>query len=134
MRKNKEKKAKNTQNVKIAKNIDKTTEKYKVALKLVNSMLKNMNKPQITDLTEFRDINREDIIIDANKQLILDMGDEIWAHYDKNKCGYYRKTPAWALNILRGMMRELGLCLSNGKKEKTTSVGVRKLFILYTIS
>ena len=50
--------------------ITKDSEKYKVALKLVNKILVNLGKDEITDLTDFKDIDREDIIKDVNKKAL----------------------------------------------------------------
>ena len=95
--------------IKVTKEIDKTTDQYKMALKLVNAILKNLNKDQIDDLTDFKDIDREDIIKDDNKKLLKEMEGELFPLFNKVKCGYYRKSDNSVLNCLRGMCREIGL-------------------------
>lgn len=96
---------------KVYVNIDKTTDKYKILLKYVNGLLKNMGKEQIDDLTEFKNIDRLDIIKEKNRQLFNKMAPFLFKHYDKMNCGYYRNkgSPNEPLNCLRGMVKELGL-------------------------
>ncbi len=116
--------------------IDKTSDKYKVALKLVNKILKNIGKDEIDDLTKFVDIDREDIIKEVNKKALDDMEKEIFALYDKKKCGYYRKTDALVLNCLRGMMKEAGFEFNYEQKDRHEEINgksFRKTFLLYAI-
>ena len=98
--------------------IDHTGEKYQVLLKFVNKILLNIDEPKIDKLTDFKDIDREDIIKDVNKQALDDMQKELFAQFNKKNCGYYRKTPAIVLNCLRGMMKEIGLNMVKKQKEK----------------
>lgn len=106
------------ESVKVNKEIDKTTDKYKMALKLVNAILKNLNKDPIDDLTEFKDIDREDIIKDDNKKVLKDMEGELFNVFDKKKCGYYRKTDNLVLNTLRGICKEVGVEFVIEKKNR----------------
>ncbi len=91
--------------------IDKATKdsvKYQLALKLVNKILTNIGKPAIDDLTKFIKIDREDIIKDVNKQSLDEMAPELFQHFDKTKCGYYRKTNNLVINCLRNIMKSIG--------------------------
>lgn len=96
--------------------IEKDSDKYKIVLKLINKILKNMGKDEIDDITKFTDIDREDIIKEANIKALNDMDGELFKHFNKKNCGYYRKTDALVLNCLRGMMKEAGFKLA--KKQK----------------
>ena len=98
------------------KQIDKTTDKYKLALKLINKILLNIGVSEIDCLTKFQNIDREYIIKVENKIILDDMADKLFEHFDKKKCGYYRKTDYIVLNCLRGMMKELGLEMYIDKK------------------
>ena len=102
---------------------NKNTDKYKVALKFVNNILVNLEKDVIDDLTKFKDIDREDIIKDVNKKSLMDMEKELFAHFDKKKCGYYRKTDAIVLNCLRGIIKEAGFKLSFEQKDRHEVIG-----------
>ena len=117
--------------------VTKDSDKYKVALKLVNKILINLGKDEIDDLTNFKDIDREDIIKDVNKQALDGLAKEIFKHYDKKKCGYYRKTDALVLNVLRGMMKDTGFKLSKKQEDKHKVIdgqNFRKTYMLYSIN
>ena len=105
--------------------INKDDDKYKLALKFVNVILTNIGKEEVDDLTKFKDIDREDIIKDVNKTSLDEMSNELFSHFDKKKCGYYRKTEAIVLNCLRGIMKELGYEMIKLKKEKCEEINGR---------
>lgn len=92
-------------------NIDKTTEQYKVALKYVNIILKNCNKPEITALENFTKIPRKDILKQENIDALNNgLADEIFKYYDKTKLGFYRKyAPTYPICVLKGMIKSLNL-------------------------
>ena len=116
--------------------IDKTSDKYRVLLKLVNKILKNIEKEEINDLTEFINIDRDDIIKDVNIKALKSMSKELFKHYDKYKCGYYRKSVGYVLNCLRGMLKELGFQLTYTRKELGEYVdgkSLRRTHTFYTI-
>ena len=71
--------------------IEKDSDKYKVLLKLLNNILINIDKQEINDITDFKDIDREDIIKDVNLETLCEMEKELFnEHYNKKKCGYYK--------------------------------------------
>jgi hypothetical protein len=108
--------------------LDKNSEKYMVALKFVNGILENINKSKINDLTEFNNVDRNDIIIEKNIELLTKMEPEIWKHYSKVKCGAYHKSDNRVLNILRGMIRENNLKINITRKDISEKTGVLKGF------
>ena len=111
------------------KNIDKTTDKYKVALKFINKILENIKKDQIDDLTDFKNIDRLDIIKPENKIVLEEMESEIFKHFSKIKCGYYRKSEAgdnYTINCLRGMIKIIGLKLNFIQKEQVETIDNKK--------
>ena len=111
-------------------------EKYKVALKLVNKILVNIGKEEIDDLVKFVEIDREDIIKEVNKEVLVGMEKELFPLFNKNKCNYYRKTDALILNCLRGVIKQTGLTLTNTKKDITTTINgqnYRKTHMIYSI-
>ena len=101
-----------TQNI-----IDKNSDKYKVLLKLVNSILSNIGQDEIDEITEFINIDRDDIIKDVNTISFRAIEKELFEHYDKYKCGYYKKSNAYVLNCLRGLVKQLGYELIYTRKE-----------------
>jgi len=110
--------------VNVDKNINKTTDKYKVLLKFVNKILFNIGKENIVDLIEFKNIDRNDIAKNSNNKVLKRMSNSIFKHFNKKKCGYYRKTDNKALNCLRGMCKEIGLELRVKKHTKTVNCKV----------
>lgn len=97
--------------------IDKNSDKYKVLLKLVNNILSNIGKEKIVEVTEFQNIDRDDIIKEVNITTFRAIEKELFEYYDKYKCGYYKKSNAYVLNCLRGLVKELGYKLIYTRKE-----------------
>jgi hypothetical protein len=116
--------------------LDKIDEKYIIALKLINIILKNADKKEITDLLEFKNINRQEIVTDKNLEQLNNMENELYKHFDKVKCGYYRKTDNYVINFLRGMIKQLGYKIILEQKDKTLTINgesYRKKYMIYHI-
>jgi len=114
-----------------ADNTDKTTDKYKVLLKFVNKILANIGKIQITDLREFKEIRREDLIKDVCVKIYNDMEYELFECFDKKKCSWYTRKSVryYVITFLRSAAKDVGLKLK--LHEKCTHKG--KLIVKYTI-
>ena len=84
-------------------------------------------------LLKFIQIDRLDIIKPKNTKALEDMENDIFGPFDKNKCGYYRKTTNIVLNCLRGLIKQVGLQLTFEKKDITNADGFRRTHCLYTI-
>jgi len=108
--------------------------KIKLALKLVNGILRNIKKQDINNLNEFVNIKRNDILNDENKKLLDEMSMELFEVFSKKP--YYRKTKAIVLNCLRSIISETGYKLT---RETITENGlmdnhpVRGAYQYYTI-
>lgn len=116
--------------------IDKNSDKYKILLKLINKILTNIEKDEIDDLQKFINIDRDDIIKDVNIATLKSMENELFNHYSKYKCGYYKKSTAFVLNCLRGMVKELGYQLTYIRKDIGQNVNgksLRRTHTLYSI-
>jgi len=113
--------------------VDKESGKYKMLLKFVNKMLVNLNKEEIADLRDFKDIKRFDIISESNLKLLHEMSNDLFTVFDKRRTGYYRKTDTMTLNCFRGMCKQVGLKLKNEGRDVYTEDGFRKAFIFYWI-
>ena len=113
--------------------------KYNLVLKLLNKFLINMNKPEITDLTYFKDIVRQDVITEANYKVVEEMEPEILKYFDKAKSGYYQKKRSeenYPVNFLRGLLRQINYELENMKKDMSVNINginYRKTFMIYSI-
>ena len=117
--------------------IDKTSKKYVLLLKLVNKLLVAMNKKQITDLTDFVDIDRQDII-SCDKNIILDMEKELFKSkiFTKFQGWYRKKAVSFNLNILRSLVKATGLKLEQAQRNVYTKTNDRVFYnkrMFYTI-
>lgn len=114
--------------------IDTTSDKYKMALKFVNRILKNLGKEEIDKLTDFKNIDRLDIIKEENAKLVEEMTDDIFTCFDKVTCRYYRrgKIQHYILTLLRFMCKGIGYDFTFKKKEIQTN-GVRNSHYFYSV-
>lgn len=98
--------------------VDKTTEKYKVALKFINKMLENLGKEQIDDLRKFQNIDRLDIIKKVNTDSLFSMENELFEHFDRDKFLWHRRnvTKYYISTFMRRMCAELGLSFTKISK------------------
>ena len=135
--KQKTKKIKQTNKTKI---IDTSTERYKVLLKFINKILTNLNKEEIATITDFKNIDRIDIIKDINKKTLNNMSSEIFKYFNKQKCGWYRlkrnESKGIVLHIIRGMCKEIGLSLVFQKKtifERINDKAYGRTHLIYSI-
>ena len=71
--------------------IDKNDPKYILALQFINHILINNNKPQIQDILEFKNVTRQEILKQENLDKLNEMENDMYKHFDKMKCGFYRK-------------------------------------------
>lgn len=118
--------------------VDPNIEKTKVALKFINVILANLNKPAITLLTEFAGIDREDIIKEVNKTSFDDMESELFDQFDKVKMGWYRrkKVNNYILTFLRNMCEDLNLEFAYEQKDITRLIdgkSFRSTYMFYLI-
>lgn len=107
--------------------IDKSkSNKDKIILQFMNKIMKNIGKPEINNITDFKNIDRIDIINGNNTKTLEDMENEMWKHFNKSKCGGYNYSDNRVLNILRGLLRENGMKLTFKKKDITDTDGPNK--------
>ena len=116
--------------------VDKNDPKYVIALQFLNHILTNNNKPNIHDILDFKDITRQQILKQENLNKLNEMETEIYKHFDKMKCGYYRKTDNYVINFLRGMLKEMGYKAVRVEKDKHVNIdgeNYRKKFVYFHI-
>lgn len=108
--------ANNVNNVDDTNNVNDA--RYQMVLKFANGILSNLNVSKIKYLTDFKNIDRDDIVTEKNTQLLEGMADEMFELFDKKTCRYYPKnTKSWVLNVLRGITRNIGYKLVNSNVE-----------------
>jgi hypothetical protein len=115
---------------------DKNDPKYVIALRFLNHILTNNNKPMIQDILDFKNITRQEILKQENLDKLNEMENEIYKHFDKMKCGYYRKSDNYVINFLRGMIKQLGYKIIREEKDKHVNINgenYRKKFVYYHI-
>jgi hypothetical protein len=107
-------------------------ERYMVFLKFVNKILVNIGKEEITDLYDFKNINRLLIIKKENLETLEQMKDELFKHFNKDKSGYYYNSESKVLNIMRRICKQLSLTLQKKQMSKIVNRKVETHY-LYTI-
>jgi len=101
--------------------IDTTTDRYKTLLKLINKFLIKMKKPKIKTLQEFQNIKRTDIIA-VDRKVIKDMEGEIFGVLGCKPHVFYRSSSkGWNLNVLRYLVKDVGLKIVYKKKNVYTN-------------
>ena len=116
--------------------VDKNDPKYIIALRFLNHILTNNDKPQIQDILDFKNITRQEILKEENLNKLNEMEADIYKHFDKDKCGYYRKTDNYVINFFRQMVKELGYKAILEKKDKTVKIdgqSYRQKLMIYHI-
>ena len=93
-----------------------------------------MNKPQIQDLCEFKNIRRTQILDDCCKNIIDDNKEYIFSnHFSKTKCKIYNKNILNAhFSIFKSMLQQVRHTLLS-KTKFTMKDGVRTHYTVYYI-
>ena len=111
---------------------------YNLVLLYVNKILKNNNKPEITDLKQFKDIFREEIIRPENLSIYQELEFSIFLSFKKMKRFRFEhlNKENIVFNILKSMIKNLkeDVKLTSFRKDIPYSKGFRKAHMLYTIS
>lgn len=89
--------------------IETLEKKRNVLLKLLNGILKNIGKNEITSVFDFKQINRDDLISEENEKLYKDMQEEIYEYYGKYNMKYNQKDKVknYLLILLKAMCNDL---------------------------
>ena len=93
--------------------------KYKLLLAFLNKILTNVDKPNIEKVTDFINVDKDDVISEINNKIIDDMENEIIKIFDREKIGWYRRKTAkeYIMTFLRGACKENGYALTYTAKE-----------------
>lgn len=110
--------------------------KYTTLLKFINKILKKNNKEEIDDLTKFVNIDRDIIIKEG--QVLVDMKDDIFKHFDKKICGWFKRNTVryYILSFLRYACNDINYKFTLNQKDMTEEIGdkkYRRTHMLYTI-
>ena len=109
--------------------------KYIVLLKLLNRIFTNIKKTTLSDLTDFKNVDRDDIIKDENITVFSEMEKEIFKYFDKSECGWYRRKMVqyYILTFLRAACESIGLSFVYAHKNVTKN-SIVKTHVLYSIN
>lgn len=90
--------------------MDDNTKKYNLILRYVNDILKNIQKDEVTELTQFKGVSREDLMDEKHEAIFEKYKKDIFTLYDKKKIGYYRRKEVqyYFLTFLRYALRDVG--------------------------
>lgn len=123
--------------------IDLENKKHILILKYVNGILKNAGKEEITNLTDFVRVDREDIINDKNLKLFNDMANELFEVFDKKKCNFYyfkfkdgvivESNKCTPLNVLRNIVKDTDLYTITTNRVDVFKNKRRKTITTYSI-
>lgn len=117
-------------------NIKVFNKKKEVMLKLLNRIRESGN--DITELTDFKNINRDDIIKDETIKKFDEMEKELFEYFDRTKCGWYRRKriKVYILTFLRYCCKDLGYQFKSSQKEiieKINNKNFRHTDVYYSI-
>ena len=87
----------------------------------------NLKKDEIDDLTKFVNIDREDIIKEENKKVLIEMEKDLFQHFNKKNCGYYSKSDNRILVCIRGMTKDMGFSFKPVKKDVSETINGKSL-------
>jgi hypothetical protein len=83
------------------------TERDQLILKFVNNILKNMDKPKINNLTEFKNITKTELVIDRNDNLAKSYSKLFLKHFSKKEIKYYdmERIKHYSITLLRSILK-----------------------------
>jgi hypothetical protein len=107
--------------------------KQQVALNLLNAILKHLNKPEITNLTEFHKTDREDLIKPEITKIIESYKDDLLQYFDKNV--FYRRAAikGFPLAMIRSICKILDHKFTYKVKNKTKNSYVTKHMMYFIV-
>lgn len=113
-------------------------DKQKIVLKFLNKILVNIGKEEIEDLTDFKDIKREDLLKQKNIDLIETMEKEIFKCFKKGQIDYHRKKTlkTYLLTLIKRMVSHCGFEFRSHRKDINQTVDgelFRRTYTIYEI-
>jgi hypothetical protein len=87
---------------------DSDIERDQLILEFVNKLLTNMDKPQIKELVEFKNIYKNDLTIDINNELAKEYANKFIKYFKKNDIRYYEISRAknYVLTLLKCIIKD----------------------------
>jgi hypothetical protein len=93
----------------IKKEVEEKTVAIDIVLDILNDLLQVMGKDKITNLEDFKNIRREELVKKECEKLIQNNESYIFTHFEKSKLGYYTRNSvkSYILTILKNMIKEI---------------------------
>jgi hypothetical protein len=96
--------------------------KYKLGLKFINALLVKLGKDKIDDITQFKDIRRDNLLGDGSKEILNEYIEKLAFNFGRTKLQYNKKDvyDTYVLSVLRSITTILGykfVTKRNRKKE-----------------
>ena len=100
--------------------IENTSEKYKVVILFLNDILTILGKQKITEITEFIDIKRSDLIKDECKNILKNHLNVLIEQFGKSKLHYSQRNDidTYILTVLRKITTLCGYNLQSKTNQK----------------
>ena len=124
-----------------AKNEQKTGKedpKYKLFLEFLNSIMVKIGKDQINDITQFKEIKREDLLKPECLQVLNQYLERLTKQFDKHNFAYQFKdeTESYIIILIKRITHQLGYNFESKKKEtiKKANDEYSKRFYWYVYS
>lgn len=116
--------------------IDKNSEKYKVTLEFLNAILKILGNNEINDITDFKDIRRDDLLKPECKKILDDYLEKIIEQFGKKKLCYSMRynIETYILTIIRNIVTLCGYNFISGKKIKNVIIENNKYGHVYILT
>ena len=114
IKKHAEEKGKLPTNIRIKKSqytkLDKTNEKYILTLKFLNDLLKAIGKEEIDDITNFKEVRRDDLLTDSCQKVFDNHISEICKVFGKSQIYYRNKDSVdnYLISLIKYMIKLIG--------------------------
>lgn len=99
--------------------VTKSDPKYVITLEFLNALLKALGKEEIIDITNFRDIRRDDLLKDECNQALQDYLQKIIEIYGKSKIVYDKrdKIDSYIITVIKALVDKLGYDFTSVRKQ-----------------
>ena len=116
--------------------ISKDDEKYKVTIEFLNNILEVLGKKEIKEITEFKDIKRDDLLNDSCKKILDKHLDNIVKQFGKTKIYYCNRKniTTYILTILRNIITLCGYSFISKKIIKNNIIDNKNYKQEYTLT
>lgn len=123
----------------ISKKVEKDSDTYKVTLEFLNAILKSIDKKEITDITEFKNITRKELLKPECNQALDNNIAKVLKHFGRSKIRYDMKNKyaCYVLTVIKYLTSFCGYKVVSKKTTKMTLKDTQnydyQIIIMYSI-